>query len=150
MDHTPDNDDRSNPISRAFSKFFERGRVGARTTAATPRAGTASATPRSTAPLGGVGGAGSTGATPAPVARPATTPSPAPASTAQAAAPTPTATQRTHTVAKGDTLSGIAQQVYGRASAWNLIYEANRNVLDDPDRIYPGQVLAIPDAPRTH
>ncbi|WP_460831769.1 LysM peptidoglycan-binding domain-containing protein, partial [Lysobacter humi (ex Lee et al. 2017)] len=75
---------------------------------------------------------------------------PAPASQAQAAAPTPTATQRTHTVSQGDTLSEIAQQVYGRASAWTLIYEANRDKLDNPDRIYPGQVLVIPDSPRTH
>jgi nucleoid-associated protein YgaU len=49
-----------------------------------------------------------------------------------------------HTVAKGDTLSHIAQAHYGKASAWPRIFEANRDQLDDPDRIFPGQVLRIP------
>lgn len=52
----------------------------------------------------------------------------------------------THTVAKGDTLSKIAKQHYGKASKWPLIFEANRDQLDDPDRIKPGQVLRIPPA----
>ncbi|GAA4856573.1 LysM peptidoglycan-binding domain-containing protein [Luteimonas vadosa] len=51
---------------------------------------------------------------------------------------------RMHTVAKGDTLSHIAQAHYGKASAWPRIFEANRDQLDDPDRIFPGQVLRIP------
>lgn len=50
----------------------------------------------------------------------------------------------TYTIAKGDTLSAIAQDYYGKASAWKLIFEANRDVLDDPDRIQPGQVLKLP------
>jgi nucleoid-associated protein YgaU len=72
---------------------------------------------------------------------PAPTPTPA-------SPPTPTATPapRTHTVAKGDTLSRIAKQVYGDANQWKRIFEANRDVLKDPDRIFPGQVLKIPDA----
>lgn len=49
-----------------------------------------------------------------------------------------------YTVKSGDTLSHIAQQFYGKASAWNTIYEANRDQLDNPDRIQPGQVLQIP------
>ena len=47
---------------------------------------------------------------------------------------------------KGDTLSAIAKQFYGKASAWPRIFEANRDQLDDPDRIKPGQVLRIPAA----
>ena len=53
-----------------------------------------------------------------------------------------------HTVARGDTLSAIAKQFYGKANAWNRIFEANRDQLDDPDRIQPGQVLRIPAAVR--
>jgi nucleoid-associated protein YgaU len=50
----------------------------------------------------------------------------------------------TYTVQKGDTLSHIAKAHYGRASKWQAIFEANRDQLDDPDRIQPGQVLKIP------
>jgi nucleoid-associated protein YgaU len=53
---------------------------------------------------------------------------------------------RSHTVQKGDTLSHLAKQYYGKASEWTRIFEANRNLLDDPDRIFPGQVLRIPDS----
>lgn len=49
-----------------------------------------------------------------------------------------------HTVQAGDTLSKIAQKVYGNASAYQKIFEANRPMLSHPDRIYPGQVLRIP------
>ncbi|HEY4583022.1 MAG TPA: LysM peptidoglycan-binding domain-containing protein [Lysobacter sp.] len=49
-----------------------------------------------------------------------------------------------YTVQKGDTLSHIAQHVYGKASRWRAIYDANRDQIDDPDRIRPGQVLVIP------
>lgn len=51
---------------------------------------------------------------------------------------------RTHTVVRGDTLSGIAKQYYGKANKYPAIFEANRDQLDDPDRIKPGQVLKIP------
>lgn len=50
----------------------------------------------------------------------------------------------TYTVESGDTLSHIAKQFYGKASQWNAIFEANRDQLDDPDRISPGQILKIP------
>ncbi len=53
-----------------------------------------------------------------------------------------------YTVQKGDTLSHIAQAHYGKASQWSRIFEANRDQLDDPDRIQPGQVLRIPAAAR--
>ena len=49
-----------------------------------------------------------------------------------------------YTVVKGDTLSHIAKHFYGKAGKWPDIYEANRDQLDNPDRIKPGQVLKIP------
>ena len=51
--------------------------------------------------------------------------------------------EQTYTVEKGDNLSTIAKQFYGRQD-WKRIYDANRDQLDDPDRIKPGQVLKIP------
>ncbi len=51
---------------------------------------------------------------------------------------------QTYTVEKGDSLSKISRQFYGEASRWREIFEANRDQLDDPDRIFPGQVLKIP------
>jgi len=51
---------------------------------------------------------------------------------------------QTYVVERGDTLSHIAQRFYGKASGWRDIFEANRDQLDDPDRIQPGQVLKIP------
>lgn len=49
-----------------------------------------------------------------------------------------------YTVQKGDTLSAIAKRHYGDANAYPAIFEANRPMLEHPDRIYPGQVLRIP------
>ena len=49
-----------------------------------------------------------------------------------------------YTVQRGDTLSKIAKQHYGAASKYPVIFEANRPMLEDPDKIYPGQVLRIP------
>jgi len=54
------------------------------------------------------------------------------------------ASERTYTVEKGDTLSHIAKAHYGKASKWHALFEANRDQLDDPDKIFPGQVLKIP------
>jgi len=51
---------------------------------------------------------------------------------------------QTYTVQKGDTLSHIAQHHYGKASKWHAIFEANRDQLDNPDLIQPGQVLNLP------
>ncbi|AWH54982.1 peptidoglycan-binding protein LysM [Stenotrophomonas sp. ESTM1D_MKCIP4_1] len=50
----------------------------------------------------------------------------------------------TYTVQKGDSLSKIAKQHLGDANAWKKIFEANRDVLDDPDKIFPGQTLKLP------
>ncbi|HSJ09573.1 MAG TPA: LysM peptidoglycan-binding domain-containing protein [Longimicrobiales bacterium] len=52
---------------------------------------------------------------------------------------------RSYTVKSGDTLGKIARAHYGDASKYNRIFEANRNILSDPDRIQPGQVLVIPE-----
>ena len=49
-----------------------------------------------------------------------------------------------HTVEAGDTLSGIAQKYYGNAMKYPVIFEANKPMLSDPDKIYPGQVLRVP------
>ena len=51
-----------------------------------------------------------------------------------------------YTVKPGDTLSKIAKQYYGNANKYPTIFEANRPMLQNPDRIYPGQVLRIPAA----
>jgi nucleoid-associated protein YgaU len=49
-----------------------------------------------------------------------------------------------YTVAAGDTLSAIAQQWYGNGTLWSRIFEANRNQIANPNVIFPGQVLRIP------
>jgi nucleoid-associated protein YgaU len=49
-----------------------------------------------------------------------------------------------YTVKSGDTLSKIAKEQYGNANKYNIIFEANRPMLENPDKIYPGQVLRIP------
>jgi nucleoid-associated protein YgaU len=49
-----------------------------------------------------------------------------------------------HTVVKGDTLSAIAKKYYGDANLYPRIFEANKPMLKDPDKIYPGQSLRIP------
>ena len=60
-------------------------------------------------------------------------------------APAPAAT-RTYVVVSGDNLSRIAKQQYGDANEWRTIYEANRSAIKNPDLIYHGQVLRIPEA----
>ena len=49
-----------------------------------------------------------------------------------------------HTVVKGDTLWAIAKTTLGDGNLYVEIFEANRPMLSDPDKIYPGQVLRIP------
>jgi nucleoid-associated protein YgaU len=48
-------------------------------------------------------------------------------------------------VKSGDSLSKIAKQFYGDAMKYNAIFEANTPMLKHPDKIYPGQVLRIPN-----
>lgn len=51
---------------------------------------------------------------------------------------------QTYKVQPGDTLSKIAQRFYGNANDYNRIFEANRDKLQDPDKIQAGQTLTIP------
>jgi nucleoid-associated protein YgaU len=57
-------------------------------------------------------------------------------------AATPSATL--YTVRRGDTLSAIAKTYYKDSSKYPQIFEANKPMLGDPNKIYPGQVLRIP------
>ena len=52
--------------------------------------------------------------------------------------------EKTYTVKSGDTLWQIAKQLYGEGSKYMQIFEANKDLLNDPDHIYPGQELKIP------
>jgi len=65
--------------------------------------------------------------------------------------PTPTAKPtaqtsgpREYVVKSGDSLSKIAKQFYGDASAWTKIFEANKDKIKNPDLIHPGQHIIIP------
>jgi len=49
-----------------------------------------------------------------------------------------------YTVAYGDVLTGISLKFYGTVNKWNFIWEANRTEIDDPNFIYPGQLIKIP------
>ncbi len=61
-------------------------------------------------------------------------------------APSDTSGEQTYTVKKGDSLSKIAKRVYGDAQQWRKIHEANRDIIENPDLIHPGQVLKLPGA----
>ncbi|KGL61314.1 MULTISPECIES: LysM peptidoglycan-binding domain-containing protein [unclassified Polaribacter] len=50
-----------------------------------------------------------------------------------------------HTVKSGDTLGKIAKHYYGNAMKYTAIYDANTNILKNPDVIHPGQELVIPN-----
>lgn len=58
--------------------------------------------------------------------------------------PAPLAEGQIHVVAAGDTLSGLAKKYYGKAGLYMKIFEANRDVLNNPDLIKIGQKLKIP------
>lgn len=80
-------------------------------------------------------------------AAPEPLPEPEPVTEAeQAGEPTPEEAPAStfYTVQAGDTLGGIAQAHYGNAGKYMIIFEANQPMLEDPNRIYPGQVLRIP------
>ena len=66
-------------------------------------------------------------------------PQPAPAQPPQSKA-----ADREYTIKSGDSLSKIAKQVYGDASAWQKIYNANKDQIKNPDMIFPGQKIKIP------
>jgi nucleoid-associated protein YgaU len=59
-------------------------------------------------------------------------------------APTVEPAVQTYTVVSGDSLSKIAKKFYGESNKWKQIFEANREVIKNPDVIYPGQTLKIP------
>jgi nucleoid-associated protein YgaU len=78
-----------------------------------------------------------------PVAVPATTSSPSPL--ASPGVTPPGQPEQTYVVQPGDTMRSIAQQVYGDASLWPRIYDANRDVIGpDPDALQVGMRLRIP------
>jgi nucleoid-associated protein YgaU len=66
-------------------------------------------------------------------------------------APTPTGpsgdttTARMYVVQSGDSLSKIAKKFYGNANSWKRIFEANKDVIKNPDLIQPGWKLQIPE-----
>lgn len=49
-----------------------------------------------------------------------------------------------YTIKSGDTLGAVAKHYYGKASAYMRIFEANRDIISDPNKIYPGQKIRIP------
>ncbi|QBQ55156.1 copper-translocating P-type ATPase [Nitrosococcus wardiae] len=78
-------------------------------------------------------------------AAPAPPPTPAVKEKPEKAEP---AAPKTVTVQQGDTLSRIAERIYGDPTQWRLIYEANRNQLESPDRIKVGMTLSLPPVSR--
>ena len=50
-----------------------------------------------------------------------------------------------YTIQSGDSLWKIAQKHYGDGNKWNALFEANREVIKDPDKIYPGQQIRVPE-----
>ena len=60
--------------------------------------------------------------------------------------PRPKAAEQTYTVQAGDTLSKISKQFYGDGNKYMKIFEANKDVLNDPNMITVGQVLKVPAA----
>jgi len=61
----------------------------------------------------------------------------------------PIAEPTTYVVVSGDTLEKIADKVYGDSKKWRVIYDANRDLLDDPNHIYQGNELLIPALPKS-
>ena len=58
----------------------------------------------------------------------------------------PAPSHQYYEIQEGDSLSKIAKDYYGEAAKWKVIYEANKNSIKNPDEIYPGQVIELPDA----
>ena len=65
----------------------------------------------------------------------------------RAPAPTPEEPEEKaeiYEIVSGDTLGAIAKRYYGKASAYMKIFEANKDIISDPNKIYPGQKIRIP------
>jgi len=62
----------------------------------------------------------------------------------QLQAPAQTAPVEYYEIAAGDTLSGIAKRYLGDANAWQQLFDANREVIKDPNLIFPGQKIRVP------
>lgn len=60
--------------------------------------------------------------------------------------PAPLPEPRTYVVVAGDSLSKIAKRELGDARKWPVIFEANKDIIKDPNLIHPGQRLRIPDS----
>lgn len=58
--------------------------------------------------------------------------------------PKPKNTAKTHKVVSGDTLWAIAKRYYGNGSQYPKIFNANKDKINNPNLIFPGQVLTIP------
>jgi nucleoid-associated protein YgaU len=69
---------------------------------------------------------------------------PPPAAQPAATAPPAAPAAKTYTVKSGDTLSQIAKEHLGNAGAYMKIFELNKDQLNDPNKIKPGQVLRLP------
>ena len=69
---------------------------------------------------------------------------PPPAAQSAATAPPAAPAAKTYTVKSGDTLSQIAKEHLGNAGAYMKIFELNKDQLNDPNKIKPGQVLRLP------
>ena len=52
--------------------------------------------------------------------------------------------QQSYVVEKGDNLSVISKRFYGKSKFWKQIFEANRDTIENPDLIYPGQTIVLP------
>ncbi len=70
--------------------------------------------------------------------------SPQAASTQTAGAAAGGESQRTYTIQPGDTLSGISQRFYGKASEYSKILDANKDTIPDADKVRAGQTIVIP------
>src|SRR6266850_2339065 len=68
----------------------------------------------------------------------------APTAAAAAAGAASTTAARTYTVQPGDSLSKISKEFYGNANMYMKIFEANKDKLDDPDKVRAGMNLLIP------
>jgi nucleoid-associated protein YgaU len=67
--------------------------------------------------------------------------------TPEIAEPTFAANIEKYTIQKGDTLQKISKKFYGTTKKWNKIFEANKDKLKAPNKIYPGQVIDVPVEP---